>query len=145
MSMRGLAPPWKVLASLKWSPQSPSCPCSFLGSEHGPLHHFWNHFPVYPLSSVTGGQTHKAPLASITLVLNSTCFFWFFFFLSLLLFQRIPRVSFGRSVGEQRVGESLQGHLCLEAAPLAFIPPLSSWLLNGKRRFCWYDPGERPA
>lgn len=114
----------------------------FLGSERGPLHHFWNQFPVGPLNCVpvAGCQTHKAPPASITSVPNSTCFFF-----SLLLFQRIPRVPFGHSVGERRVGESLEGHLCLEAAPLAFSPPLNSCLSNGQGRFCWYDPGERPA
>lgn len=52
---------------------------------------------------------------------------------------------FGYAVREQRVGESLQGHLCLEAVLLAFSPPLSSWLPNGKRGLCSYDPGERPT
>ena len=69
--------PGRSWPALEWSTQGLSCCCSFLGSECGPLHHFWNRFPVGPWSSVTGCQTRKAPPASLTSVVNCTCFFFF--------------------------------------------------------------------
>lgn len=106
--------------------------------QQGPLCRFWDHIPVHSVLS-TGCQILEAPPAAVTSVLHLV------FFSPCDFLGESQGSCFGYTVKERRVGESLQGHLCLEAVLLAFSPPLSSWLSNGKRRLCSCDPGERPT
>lgn len=155
-STRGLSPVWKILLS-SWGRAAWVKRCSKVEHRHPLCCGRWGtawHPPAgaglslpflkphpRPFSSptVTGCQILEAPPAAVTSALH-------LLFFSPRDFLGESRGSrFGYAVREQRVGESLQGHLCLEAVLLAFSPPLSSWLPNGKRGLCSYDPGERPT